>query len=152
MPASIVMPVSARLSLGLHFTHVPSDGTPPVVTFARPDPSVAVRPPYEASRDLHGESSTQRDDGDVGPDAPYAKLHGLMLAESDLPASVGGQVLRLGSELPVWSRKQKLVGDQRIERVDICRELRRAELRFERHDLEILRSHQNGSHASDAHV
>jgi hypothetical protein len=53
------------------------------------------------------------------------------------------EILRLRAELAIWTREQELIGNQPVESRNVCRKLRRTQLRLERNDLGVRRANQN---------
>ena len=122
-----------------------ADHAPFAVSFSRPDSRVAVGPAHELPGYLYLEPRSERRHDDVRCNSAHAQLFRHMRPEPDEPGPMRLEILRLGSELPVRTREQELIGDQPIERRNVRRELRGAKLRFER---DALRDSGSARHLS----
>ena len=87
--------------------------------------------------DLDNEARPKRDDGHIRTDAANAQLSWIVIANSHNAGLVGGKVLRLGTQLPVGAREEKVLGNQPVERVDISRQLCPSQVGFQSYDFWI---------------
>jgi hypothetical protein len=104
---------------------VPTDHSPRSPALAGPYARVAIGPAYDLTSDFHFEPRPERCDHDIRPYAPDAKLLGLVDTEAHQAGAMGVEILRLGAELTVGTREEKLVGDEEVEGIYVSIELRR---------------------------
>jgi hypothetical protein len=109
----------------------------PSALLTRPHSRIAIGALNGGPIDLDNEARSKGDDCYIGTDAANAQLSGLVTTNAHHAGLVGREVLRLGAQLPVWARKEKILGDESIERVDISRELCPSQVGFESYDFWI---------------
>jgi len=92
---------------------------------------------------LYGETRPQGGHGDVRADAANVQLFGQVLAKANHSGVMSREILTLRGESAIRADEEKLLGDQRVERGDVGRQLRVPEPALELHDLRIRRSDED---------
>ena len=110
----------------------------PGALLARPHSRIAEGAVDGCTVDLNNEARPKCDDCHIGTDAANAQLSWLVITNSHNAGLVGRKILCLGTQLPIWAREEKVLGNEPVKRVDISRELCPSQFGFESYDFWIV--------------
>ena len=102
---------------------------------ARPNACVAIHTLYALSADIDGQTRTECRHDNRGRHYSHIQRLRFVLNKLHRPAAMGRQVVAFARQLTIRPGEKQIVGNQRVQRLDISGELSIPKLRFCGNDL-----------------